>query len=584
MKRFFIFFTIMACVAAAITGYLLLNQVETTREPIDFLGAETPLVIELRDPVTSLLRFKNSYLGKKLAQVDRPLLYQELGIDESTSGRLEKILRILANNLDNPLCRELFGQEVILALVPLEKTNLDTKTGTIADNLVVIVRPRHRAAVLDFVGSLVAGDDQRLVEQFGKTAIREVNLDRSQNGMGSGGIKIYTATANGLLLASMSPTPLRRCLAEVEGESPGLAQQKSYFDLHDRATDTIPMFSYCNLVLFNKLLREKRLNLASSLRRQLEALPVIGNNESWAQAMAITGSTMGNRLTYTATLQYDPAKIAQRNTVFSRHPAANRSLAMVPSNQLLYFWTNYFQLRSWLSPFASERFNLVGRLDKSLHTTTGYGIADLEPLLGRNFALSIADVNADHYVPLPMMCFFLQIKDREQVQRILEKPLSHLPVKRESINSIPITSIQAAGGLLQPSFAYVDDLFIIADSREQLVAILKGDQANTLVHDPLFQRIDNGLAEKNNIVTFIRTRELIGVLQTFASWAGSTLTIEDEQEAARISNLVNRVIMPILEGLKMYRINNGRFYNTGDEFRLVADFLVDADGIQNNIP
>jgi len=579
VKRLLLILIALGLVGTA--GYLLINQVGTPAVPADLLAVDTPLIIELTDPITTLSRFRTSRLAKKLGEVDRGLLCRELGIEQSRCRGIERRIRAVAAQVDNPVMKELFGRQVVLALTVPDAGGTERYAGAALDQLVAVVRPRHRAALLDFFGRLLAGKAQQLVEKYEGIAIRRVFLDRDRPmppGPGktessAESLTLFTATADGLLMAAFSPQPLRRCIDRLRHRLPAAASRASD-EMPDGLGGDHRLFGYCKLDRLCRLLRQDRLYLPPPLRQRILNLAAAAAVNGGISTMVITASSQGRRLSYTAALHYDSSDhAAPKKTLFRRLPDANRSLALVPGNQLLYFWTNYFDLNIWLSKWRGFRYDPVEWLEETLLKTTGLGIAELSALFGRNFALSVANVNADHYVPLPMMCFFLQIKDRARMEEILRKSLDGLPVKYDMVNSTPVTSIQAAGGLLQPSYAWVDDLLIVADSREQIEAVLAADGSEKLVNDPFYRRIDNGMGEKNNAVTFIRTEQLLGVLQTFAGWAGTTLTIEDEGEAERLSLLVNRVIMPILEGLKMYRITNGRFYNTGNEFKLEADVL-----------
>ncbi len=569
---------------AGALSYLLINQVEKQSNPLDLLSAETLAVMEWSNPVGSLSRFQKSRLGRNLQEVDWWLVAEEFGISDYEFQRLKKQVMAFEQKLDSPLADELFGREVVVALMEPGDKNQEEETGTIADFLVVIVRPRHRAALLDYVGSLLAGKSQTLVGKYQGIAIRKSiiagkdehsaihNLDKKKEE----GLSIFTATANGLLLASFSLPPLKQCLDRVHRDLSGLSTKESYADLRARNKADDQVFSYLDLAEFSRQLKAKKLNISSQLRRQLQELETRMAAHGKLQTLALSGSSSSGLREYTTILQYVVPEVkAAEESIYRRLPEDNVTLAMVPADQLFYFWTNYFGLYKWLSNFADSPYDFVGWIDKTLVSYTGYNIAGLAPLFGSQFGFSIADVNADHYVPLPMMCFFFQTKEREKVERVMQHMLAGIPLKHDMFNSVPVTSIQAAGGLLQPSYTYIKDFLIVADSRSQIESIIENNQADKLVNDALFQRVDNGLHEKNNIISFIRTEELIGVLQKFASWAGSMLTIEDQDDADKVKNMLDRVIAPILDGLKMYQVKSGRIYNTGSELRIETKLIVD---------
>jgi len=200
-------------------------------------------------------------------------------------------------------------------------------------------------------------------------------------------------------------------------------------------------------------------------------------------------------------------------------------------------------------------------------------------LFGHEFGFNVAEIRTSGFFPVPRICFCIELVDRNAVKRILEKMVSGLPLRRDKVAGIPVISIMAAKGLMQPSYALLDKFLVIADSRQQIENILevKGPR---LVDDDDFRAVDMGLLQPSNLVMFVRTASLIDGLKEFASWAGTIIAIRDEKAGARSKILVDQVIVPLLDGMKMYRAKAVRSFTAPGE--VVLESVVLTKNLQKN--
>ena len=167
--------------------------------------------------------------------------------------------------------------------------------------------------------------------------------------------------------------------------------------------------------------------------------------------------------------------------------------------------------------------------------------------------------------------------DRDRALKLIEKMLTGLPLRRDKVAGIPVVSIMAADGLMQPSYALLDRFLMVADSRQQIENILMVG-SKRLVKDDDFQAVDMGMLQPSNMIVFARTAELIVGLKEFASWAGTMIAIRDEAAGAKSKVLIDQVILPLLEGLKMYQAKGVRSYTAPGEVVLDSVVLVSEPG------
>jgi hypothetical protein len=90
-----------------------------------------------------------------------------------------------------------------------------------------------------------------------------------------------------------------------------------------------------------------------------------------------------------------------------------------------------------------------------------------------------------------------------------------------------------------------------------------------------------GLLQPSNLVMFARTAGLIDGLKELVSWAGTIIAIRDEKAGARSKILVDQVIVPLLEGMKMYRAKAVRSYTAPGE--VVLESVVLTENLQEHV-
>lgn len=65
--------------------------------------------------------------------------------------------------------------------------------------------------------------------------------------------------------------------------------------------------------------------------------------------------------------------------------------------------------------------------------------------------------------------------------------------------------------------------------------------------------MDTRLNVPANLHFFARTPEVITALQELASWAGTMIAVRDYQAGATSKLLIDEVVSPLLESLKVYK-------------------------------
>ena len=389
------------------------------------------------------------------------------------------------------------------------------------------------------------------------------------------GWKVYSAVVEGQLVLSPSLNIVQQSielsLRHLVQERTGFVLNPEYAKLKKRGRGRDDFFVYADLARLKRLRTSLRPSSRSGLPQQLSAF-------AGTERMAVFHSSHKNIQQFTSIVEFDPEQLAPfQKTIYTRVPVENRSLLRMPSDLLVYFWSNWLDLPDWwqetLARGTEEELASARVMAAWLENYTGMKIDKFLALFGNKFGFNITEIRTSGFFPVPRLCCCIELTDRDRVEQLIEKMIAGLPVRRDKVAGIPVVSIMAANGLMQPSYALLEKYLVVADSREQIEEILRLS-SKRLVKDDLFQAVDMGMLRPSNLVVFARTAELIDGLKEFASWAGTMVAIRDEDAGRRSTVLIDQVILPMLDGLKMYRAKGVRSYTAPGEVVLESVVLV----------
>jgi hypothetical protein len=396
------------------------------------------------------------------------------------------------------------------------------------------------------------------------------------------GHKLYAAFVDDHLVFSPGLQTIHRSidlsLEHLVREKTGFVLKSEYAALKKRSRGLDDFFIYADLSRLKPLL--KRLLPG---RLALEGQHIV--EYAGSSRMALWHVSHKKTRQFISIVQFDPESLAPfQKTIYTRKPVENRRLQNMPSDLLVYFWSNWLDLPAWwretLARSTEGELASAGRMARWLEKQTGMTMEQFLGLFGREFGFNIAEIRTSGFFPIPRICSCIEMTDRDAVEGLIEKMIVGLPVRRDAVAGIPVVSIMAANGLMQPSFALLGKFLVVADSREQIENILRFS-SRRLVRDDLFRAVDMGMLQPSNLVMFARTAEIIDGLKEFVSWAGTIIAIRDEAAGKQSKILIDQVILPLLDALKMYRAKGVRCFTGPGE--VVVDSVVliadpDEDG------
>lgn len=563
MKRFVLLIFFLTVIGVIV--YPRSFHMQQTRDPLELVPQQTMLMLDWTDAAGAARGFLHSRFGRRLTSIDWPFVLDQLEVQGPLREQLQVQVTSLMDFIEHPLFKELFSRRVVFALLPVAPSVfMDDPHKALAENLLILVTPHER--VLPGLLSLmspVMGRDESLSYQGVPIAVFV-----QENGRG-----LYVASVDGQLVISPGMELLKQSidlsLIHLVQEQTGFLLNSEYNKLKERGQGLDDFFLFADFTQLKPLFNMLRSQEGTGKERSLAEF-------AGTERMVFFHHSTENIQQFTSIVQFDPEQLAPfQRTIYEKEPKDNSWLRNMPANSLVYFWSNWLDLPAWwqetLARGTENELAAAAGTAAWIEKQTGMSIDQFLALFGLEFGFIIPEIRTSGFFPVPSICLYIELADPEKAQELLEKMVSGLPLRRDRVAGIPVVSIMAGGGLMQPSYALLGRFLVLADSREQIEDIFRGS-SKRLVSDDVFQAVDMGMLESSNMVMFARTTELIEGFKEFASWAGTIIAIRDEQAGAKSKVLLDQVILPLLDGLKMYRAKGVRSYTAPGE--VVLDSVV----------
>ena len=568
MRRLFLLLALVAVVVGA--GVLLTRHLRPLVALTDYLPADSPVVLEWKDPAGALAAFRATRMGRCLEEIDWTGVLRGIGMPGERIGELRRQLAPLAEFVHGPFFGELFGGDVVAAL--LAGDGGDPAAG-LREDLVLLARPGHGTAATRLVGLLLQRGWARRAEAY-----QGIDLYRLRTRFDPE--PWFLAVREDLLVIAPAAGSVRRCLdlalARMVRDKTGMGCNRAYVRLKKRGRGLDDFFLYLDMA-----------SLRSAFKAHGRGLPPAGTGGG-AAALAATGRGVRTAVffhqpfndvqQFTSIVEFNTGSLAPfQATIYSRPPMENRRIVNMPADLLVYFWTNWLDLPDWwrstLSKSRKTEQETARRFAAWVERTTGRDMDMVLQMFGREFGFNVAEIITSGFFPVPRICLCVEMARPDAVRSMLGEMLKGVPRRQEIINGVPVVSIMAAGGLMQPSYALLDRYLVLSDGRDQIEAILH-PTGKMLLDDPDFRKVDMGLLEDNNLVAFARTGSLVDGMKELASWLGTMVAIRDEESAAASKVLIDKVVLPLLESMKMFRAAGVRSYTAPGELVLRSTLLV----------
>lgn len=573
-RRFFLFFLFLFL--TGIVFYFLTDRLESTMDPVRFLPEDTIALIDIKNPPEKYRTFSRSRLGRQMHSIRWPEVLSALGYPEEKIRELTVQLAEISVVADSSLFREFFGRRVVAAILPprTQPEQAETAAG-LQDSLVLIARPRHRAALLNIFSRPFGREYHATSQTYLGKEIRSFALNAHTT--------VFLAVSDGYIVAALSPDLIRDCLdmsmKNLTGGHSGLKTNPEFISLRQRPHGKDDEFLYVNVRGLQAMTLDKS---GGGMDRLPLSLAVLSDEEFPFRSFVFyrrPGLPGSKKVRYAGVFRFEPEiRMLNRNWQLIPLPVVNSLVGDIPADLLAFFWTNMFDPHNAFFSLQTEKLRgkggLVGNFEELLFIRGGITLDSFLALFGSQASMNVSRVREGGFLPIPRLCFRIEVRNPREVEQVLHNLMEGMAVQSFPVSGTPVFSVQLAGGLIQPSFALHEQFLIFADSREQIELLLNGNR-ELLHRDPLFRKVDVGLAEPNNMTAFVRNTEFMETVKGFVLWAGMLMAMSDHRLGDGSRVVIDQVVLPILEGLKMFRAGSARMFSGEEELVMETTLLMD---------
>ncbi|MBT8363229.1 MAG: DUF3352 domain-containing protein, partial [Deltaproteobacteria bacterium] len=248
MKKVIIVFVLLCLVTAAGAYYVYYRPFSKKYTAEQMLPAETLATIRVDHFKQSIEKFRTSRLGTAIANIDIGYTLRALAAPATSIQEAEDFIMRVNDTLNSPWFDALFGKQVTLALLPPTINNISKPSPEeISQALVVVLRPKHPAKLLDWLKQMITIDIEFISENYDQWVINHFVLEA--------GVKVHYTITSGLVVLALHRRPLVRCLETLKKPASSLTQNPDYQAVEREFKDKSDPEVYCfvNLREFYRL-------------------------------------------------------------------------------------------------------------------------------------------------------------------------------------------------------------------------------------------------------------------------------------------------------------------------------------------
>lgn len=413
--------------------------------------------------------------------------------------------------LTHPSFAQVFAKRLFLAQLPgLPSLIQNEQRHPLLANLLIIMDPGQEEpdTVLSALLDILQG--KQTTRRYSGFTVHTLQSRKGQ--------KLYVTSVGGNIILSFAQQPMQTSIAlffdHLLQRRDDLLLNQEYMQLAKKRPEKTDFFLYADLFRLKFHLKL----LLAQFRSPGKSSETI--KRPWAPGVRTMGFYHYSREN-TEQLKTIIRFAQEQLYPFQRHiyttpPIRNQTFEEVPADLLLSFWCNWLEPRLWwqtkVAHGAQEELAAADRIAAWIKAKTDMNMDEFLGLFGKTLSIHVADISTAGFFPVPRLCLSIKIQNRQKMDEFFQKITADLPVRRTMVGGVPVVSLLAAQGLLQPSYAFFNGSLLLADSREQIEDILL-KKKTPLAERKEFQMVHTKMAEPANLHLFARTTEVINALQ-----------------------------------------------------------------------
>lgn len=548
-------FLVVICVV------LLTRNLKPGPTPTDILPADTVGTVELEDLAGKMQVIEKSPIGQQVLGADFPYILLQLGLPLSQVTTFVNIRRALLPLTTGPVFKTLFSGHTTLALLSAEPGGQE-QTSPLVRRIAVVTQFPVDMDFNDILPDFIK--EKYKVSTSAYQGVEMLHIDLSDE------VTLTVAQHQGLLISGFSSLSVTKCLDEaisrIVRPVTGLWLNWRYSRFKQQAADSSDFFLYAKV--------DDILSLLSDDPSVKDGFPSHWGIPEYVVASFWQDEGDVSRIKV-RTLFPEKVLPAFQDRYGLRHPVNDERALSLPWDTQLYFRTSWFNMiamwQAALKKNSLPRAAVLVLLAQRVYEYTGLPVNEFLELFGPQLTVYINDFGGDDAFPVPKLSFSIEVTEQERLAILLNRLLEDLPQRQEMAGGVPYVALQLGRGLMQPSYAFVDKTFLVADAREQLVSLLTAE-GDALSDQDDYRAVDIGFGQSNIFEGFIRTSMLNKALYGLLAWVEKSCLTSSDDCAQRTGLMVQYLFRPLLESFDSVKTNGIRGYLQGDSVIVEAAF------------
>ncbi len=546
------------------------KQKSSNLNPAIFFPEEVMVLIQQRELSKKINDFSLTPMGKAIRSIDFEGIARDVGMAEDRVSLIHKVETDLPMLTSHPLFSEVFGNEVMIGVIEEKRNKNVDPLKDMGNNILVVARPRHGTKILEMIASTFASKIEQSSNQYGKHIIRRYQLDNNNT--------LSLSRVEDLLVMALSERTIRASLDRYDDGLDSLVQNSDFNQLSTMMT--LPdSFIYFSIEILQETFKEYFLNRSKESQEHL-----VMAQDTWqgVRAGAYGAWQREEKIEDRVIILFEKEKLnSYLQDVISTSPEKNIELSMVSKDTLAYYWTNTFNIASFIKIYENEMgatADDLAKINTSINEFCGVELQELVAAVGMKLGFILQDINSEEFVPLPEFSFFLQLKDSPLIQEVLDSLLTKtgIPFESQIHREVELYFwglVPQAG--MQPVVAFYNNHLIFASSVSMAKKIIDTSlDGNGLLQSEFFTMVKKELLEKNNSITYMQVSQVVEIIKEIVSWGGTMIAIDDRQVAKNSKIIIDKLVNPLLDGLKMYTVLGVRSYIEDDRIITRAETVI----------
>jgi hypothetical protein len=539
IKKILLFLLILACAAGAAFYMTRSSSVpETEQYYAGYLPADTMATISLLDLKGLTDRFPTTSLGKFLAKPTIHGILNELSAGPDAVEEYDRIFDGISGVLTNPAFRQVFGDDAVVAVLPVDIDLLQSEPEQEMRKAVLVFGTSSVSGAMDGFARLVMGKNVTR-EKVDGLELTRVQLDNGE--------AVYGYSHEGVLLLAYDPGCIT---AAVKRRQEGSTLRQ--FNAFDSAVSYWDQAGeghqygriYVNFEQIARLLAASQDEDSQEVAQYFQGF----------EAMASVIFERDRELHFSSRMSYDYE--ALNPLVKKQYQAVSDeelTLGLLTPETLVYYWVSLIDreyIKGLIAATDDEQFKKAdARFEQELGVSLDKAIGAVGPQTG----MVISDIVNTGMFPLPKLVLFLQIRDRETVEILLQRLRRDIAEREfaeeqsEEINGRTVYFWPILPGeATQPAIVATDNMIYVSNSKQTLIDLVKREGELKSLSMPMADILGSSIVENigaGNYAAFVmRPDQLATKVKDAADWLAGILSAANDVSADRLKEEVLKLM------------------------------------------